>query len=424
VRKRIRSAIASALLALVLIGVPALASNDTRFGEQYGLQKIGAEAAWVSSTGTGITIAVVDSGTDLSHKDLASRIVAGYDFVDNDSDPRDEVAGRDPEDPGCPGNFGHGTHVSGIAAAIANNYFGIAGVAPDAKIMPVRALGKHGCGSFEAVNNGIRWAADHGAHIINLSLGGDVVIRNILGSGMEQAVQYAWTRGAIPVIAAGNDAIFPSGYGSTNAVIVAATNEDDANPGFSNGVGDAKWGIAAPGARILSTIPGNAFAKASGTSMATPHVAGAAAVLRCLGLSRDQAVQRLLSTADDVGLPGRDLTFGDGRLNLASAAAGKGSCMPAAAGSSGGAVEPATAGPGTPKPQTRGGSSAPQPGLSSSSPNSEQVSGAAPSPSASSSPAPKAVILVKRRGPGLPEAILALAVAAGLAVGFLRRRLG
>ncbi len=409
-----------ALVATAFIAGPALASNDTRFGEQYGLQKIAAEVAWASSIGTGITIAVVDTGTDLVHKDLVKNVVAGYDFVDNDDDPRDEVAGVDPDDPNCGGNPGHGTHVSGIAAAVFDNGFGIAGVAPDARIMPVRVLGKHGCGNLDDVDAGIRWAADRGAHVINLSLSDNVVFRNVLGGSIESAVEYAWGKGVIAVVAGGNDTLFPSGYRMTNALIVAATDRNDAKASFSNGVGDAKWGISAPGVSILSTLPGNRFASLSGTSMAAPHVAGAAAVLRCLGLTKQQTVDRLLATADDLGLSGKDLEYGSGRLNLAAAVAGKGSCRSTAS-STGAVVAPPVTKPGTAKPQSQAGSSGPRP-VASSSPKADQVSEAT-FPEESISPAAIAVKpAVKRRGPGLPEAILALAVVAGLVIGFLRRR--
>lgn len=300
------------LICLIILGalvaLPAAASNDPMFRSQYGLGKIEAEKAWATGTGVGATVAVVDTGADAAHEDLEAKIVAGYDFIQGDETPQD-------------GNS-HGTHVSGIAAAMTNNGIGVAGVAPGACVMPVRVLGNDGSGSTSGVSSGIRWAADHGAEVINLSLGEEVVIRNVAGSSVKAAVEYAYGKGVVVAVAGGNDFLFPSGYRDVDAIAVAATDRKDDKASFSNGVGDARYGISAPGDGILSTVPNNGYASYSGTSMATPHVAGAAAVLRSLGLSRDQTIQRLLDTADDVGLPGKDPVFGSGRLNLAKAVEG------------------------------------------------------------------------------------------------------
>lgn len=309
----------AALLAAVLIATPALASNDPFFSQQWGMQKIKAEEAWVTSAGVGSNVAIVDTGVDLGHEDL-QKIGAGWDFVSNDSVPQDEKGDATSE---CSGNFGHGSHVAGIAAATANNGRGIAGVAPAAKIMPVRVLNQHGCGTFEDVIEGIRWAADNGAQVVNLSLGAEVqFLLATLGQIQDffAAIEYAWQKGAVVAVAAGNERVFPSGYGNINAIVVGATDENDGKAAYSN-LGDAKWSLMAPGSNILSSVPGG-YAKASGTSMATPHVAGAAAVLRCAGLNKQQTVDKLLSSADDLGISGRDPIFGSGRLNLARAVQG------------------------------------------------------------------------------------------------------
>jgi thermitase len=320
------------LLAATLIVSPALASNDPYFKDQWGMQKIKAEEAWSISGGSGVTIAVIDTGATLTHEDLGPKLVEGKDFVDGGTP--DDVTGG-PAD-GCSGNPGHGTHVAGIAAAATNNSRGVAGVAPSARIMPVRVLDQRGCGSLEDVTDGIRWAADHGAHVINLSLGEDEVFRYLLGSALEEAVEYAWNRGVVSAIAAGNSTL-PSGYFDIHALIVGATTQSDGQATFSN-FGEAQWSISAPGSSIFSTLPGG-YNYLSGTSMAAPHVAGAAAVLRCLGLNKQQTVDRILNTSDDLGFPGKDPQFGHGRLNLSKAAQGltsSGCGVSGGSGSSGG----------------------------------------------------------------------------------------
>jgi subtilisin family serine protease len=275
-----------------------------------------------------VTIAVVDTGLDAAHEDLAGRIVPGRDLVDGDDDPQ--------------ADHWHATHVAGIAAATLGNGRGIAGVAPAASIMSVRVLRKDGdgaSGSDQTVAAGIRWAADHGADVINLSLGDpDVVIRQISAGGvLVDAIADAWERGAIAVLAAGNEDLYPSGYRDLNGIVVAATTHDDALAAYSSPVGVAKWGMAAPGGSGSSNKDQNVlssywqpdrhdlYAWAAGTSMAVPHVAGAAALLRSLGLTPQQTVDRLLATAVDLGLPGRDLDYGSGRLAAAAAVAGYGS---------------------------------------------------------------------------------------------------
>ncbi len=159
---------------------PKGAKPDPLRGRQYGLDEIDLPAAWKKSAAQGVTIAIVDSGVDLSHPDLKSRLVAGHDFVGNDSTPKDEN--------------GHGTHVAGIAAAATENGVGVSGGAPDAKIMPVRVLDSKGSGSQANIGKGIQWAADHGAKVINLSLGesglaGELLRGGELNADIEHAVQ-------------------------------------------------------------------------------------------------------------------------------------------------------------------------------------------------------------------------------------------
>ena len=173
-------------------------------------------------------------------------------------------------------------------------------------------------------------------------LGEQVNLRTVVGSSLESSISYAWNKGAIPVVAAGNDYVLTADLDRAPAVVVSATDRDDAAPDYSNGVGDAGWAVAAPGGDgsdtpascsqqgeprgILSTFwsptdPRRAYACLSGTSMAAPHVSGALAVLRSAGLSPEVAVQRLLDTAVDLGEPSTDPIFGSGRIDLAAAVA-------------------------------------------------------------------------------------------------------
>lgn len=314
-------------------------------GLQWGLDRIGAPDAWSAGTGRGVTIAVVDSGVDLQHEDLSSKVVGSVSCIGSNGDPA-RCSGSAQDD------NGHGTHVSGIALAATDNGRGIAGVAPDAGLLAVRVLANDcdasGCtasGTANDVSAGIRWATDHGADVINLSLGGGA-LQSALGCSFCDAIDYAWAHGVIVVIAAGNDSVLPSGFGDEPAVIVTATTRDDERASYSNSNSGllrvARWPVAAPGGEaetnasdcatggtpkgILSSYWSaghtNEYACLAGTSMAAPHVSGALAVLLGLGHTPQSAVDRLLATATDLGPPGRDDSFGFGRIDLAQAVLG------------------------------------------------------------------------------------------------------
>ncbi len=351
VRRRPPVAVALASAVLALAGPAPSASadddvDDPGLGRQWAVELVGASAAWTVATGEGTTIAVVDSGIDLDHPDLADKIDGSTDCVGHDELPGGCLDGGGDDD------AGHGTHFAGIAAASTANGQGIAGVAPMARLLAVRVLAA-GCapaqGSCEAegtesdVAEGIRWAADHGADVINLSLGS---VRQAVvgpGQGFTEALDHAWSRGAIPVLVAGNDLLLPGSLVDVPAVVVAATDNRDARASYSNGVGNVRWGVAAPGGEedtaesceaetpngILSTFHRagadggvSGYACVAGTSMAAPHVSGALAVLRSAGFGPQEAVERLLSTARDLGPAGTDATFGAGRIDLAAAVAG------------------------------------------------------------------------------------------------------
>jgi thermitase len=225
---------------------------------------------------------------------LSGKVVRGYDYVDNDWDPYD-------------GN-GHGTHAAGIAAAITNNTRGIAGMAPDAKIYAVRVLDDSGSGTLQNVANGIIHAADNGADVISLSLGSpnDSIT-------LKEAVDYAWNKGVVVVAAAGNDGssqpAYPAYY--SNAIAVAATDSDESKASFSN---YGSWvDVAAPGVNIYSTYTDSSYASLSGTSMATPHVAGLAGLLDAQGRSASEIRATIENTADPIS--GTGTYWSKGRIN-------------------------------------------------------------------------------------------------------------
>jgi thermitase len=248
-------------------------TSDPLWGEQWAVAKIKAASGWGLQTGDAkIVIAILDTGVDLDHPDLAKKIVAGYDAVDGDDDP-DDVAE-------------HGTHCAGIAAAQTNNGAGIAGVCPNCRIMPVRVLSPDG-GSASDVAKGIIWATDHGAKVISMSLGGLYE-----STAQSDAIDYAWDKGVVIVAAAGNDGATDAHYPAYHekCIAVGATERDDARSDYSD-YGD--WvDVAAPGTFITSTVPGG-YAQMSGTSMATPHVAGLAGLVwSAMGASATNAQVR------------------------------------------------------------------------------------------------------------------------------------
>lgn len=300
-------------LPLVLNCYPRPAP-DPYFSYQYGMSLINADDAWGLCTlyAGGVTIAIIDTGVDLDHPDLQANLLAGYDFADNDAVPED--------------GEGHGTNVAGIAAAALNGT-GVAGVAPTAKILPVRVLDNGGSGYVSDIAAGITYAADH-AQVLNLSLGG---IDN--STTIQNAVTYAAnTKGRLVIAAAGNcggsnflangcqaqnQTIYPAAY--SNVMAVAATTSADTRASFSN-VG-SYVDIAAPGVSIYNAYPDNVYAAYSGTSQAAPHVAGLAALVWAQnpGYTAAQVWSRITSTAIDLGTAGVDTSFGAGRIDVRQA---------------------------------------------------------------------------------------------------------
>ena len=252
-------------------------------------------------------MAVVDTGVDYTHPDLKADYDAhGYDYVHNDDDPY-------PVGDGIGGDRGvdHGTHVAGIIGATINNNTGIAGLA-QVPIMAVRVLNDEGRGSYWSVAKGIVYAANAGAKIINLSLGGGKS-----GKVLESAIQFAQATGCLIIAAAGNTGKrgveYPAKYDAV--IAVSATDQNDNLASFSSYGPEVE--LAAPGVKILSTTPGDHYGVMSGTSMAAPHVAGVAALVWAANpkLTAAQVRKILCDTADDLGPSGRDEKFGYGRVD-------------------------------------------------------------------------------------------------------------
>lgn len=312
------------LAAVLALPSTAFAATDPYRSSQWGLQKAGVEAAWAAVRGQGQVIAVIDSGVDLTHPDLVDRLardaagrLVGKDYIDGDRRPDDRN--------------GHGTMVAGIALATAENGIGIAGVAPRARLMPIRVLDEMGRGRASDVDAAVRWAVDHGATVVNLSLESVAPLPgSLLPQAPTEAVRYAWERGVAVIAAAGNSgAPFTDYPDSSPVLLVGATDRDDRRAAFSDrGRRDA---VLAPGVGIVSTWcdptpegcdPEQRYGEADGTSFAAPTVAGAIALLQETGLSHQEALERLRSTAVDLGTPGPDREHGHGRVDVAAAVTG------------------------------------------------------------------------------------------------------
>jgi subtilisin family serine protease len=291
-----------------------------------------APSAWLQSTGSSQTIAIVDSGVDLDHPDLQNKIVGGATFLGCPRRPsgcgNGDWQSRGKGDP-------HGTHVAGIAAAATNNGRGVAGTAPGARILAVRVLDADGEGSFEEIAAGIRWSVDHGADVINLSLGAlpgaqALVITGLL-SEVQRAIAYADRRGVVVVAAAGNEfaSICATPASDSGALCVVATDRREQRAAYSNfAVKQNLDVVAAPGGAaflscaedVVSTVPivppkSQGFCEKelktpgydffAGTSMAAPHVSGVAALLTAQGRSDEGVVRVLKATARTPGTGSR-----------------------------------------------------------------------------------------------------------------------
>lgn len=287
-----------------------VATDDTEYEQQWAMPRLRLPQAWPISDGSGVTIAVVDTGVDPTHPDLADNLVPGV-----------EVVGSDTTDNVTDGH-GHGTHVSGIVAAVTDNAMGVAGAAPGAHVMPVKALTDTGSGWSSDVAEGVVYAVDHGADVVNMSLssGTDNAV-------LAAAVAYARSQGVVLTAAAGNarqrgNAVaYPAAF--PGVIAVAATDATDADAVFSNT--GTYVDVAAPGVAIRSTLLGGTYGNMSGTSMAAPHVAAVAALLLAEideqgpVASDDPVFDLLTRTAEDLGEPGWDAAYGYGSVDPVAA---------------------------------------------------------------------------------------------------------
>lgn len=299
------------IVAAEPIGTVQAFLNDPYHGNQWAHDRLDFEAAWNTTTGTGVVVAVIDTGVRATHEDLVGQVLPGADFVDGGGD-------------GTLADHYHGSHVAGIIGAIANNGAGIAGGAPGAKILPVRVLNSNGTGSTAAVAAGIIWAVDNGADVINLSLGSSAD-----SSVIRAAVAHAEDHEVVVVAAAGNaghldnPTTFPAAI--EEVIAVSSTDSNDTRSYFSN---HGSWvDLAGPGSSIYSLhgAGDDLYASSSGTSMATPYVAATAALIRATApdLTALQVRTMLANTAIDLGPAGQDNEFGYGLVDpLAAVQAG------------------------------------------------------------------------------------------------------
>jgi thermitase len=278
--------------------------NDYLFNpHQWNLPITQTIEGWDISKGSDKTIvAVLDTGVDLNHPDLQGRLVSGINIIDPEQDPNDDV--------------GHGTHVAGVISASVNNLEGVAGMTWYDKVMPIKVLDQSGAGTTYSVAQGIIWATDHGAKVINMSLG-----NYAQAQFLHDAIRYAFDRDVVLIAASGNDNTEQPGYPAAYPEVfaVAATDESKQRAPFSN-FGDY-IDVAAPGVSIASTYPNNQYAALSGTSMASPHVTALAALIRSVNplLKNTEVMNIMRNSAIDLGASGKDEQFGYGQINVEQA---------------------------------------------------------------------------------------------------------
>lgn len=281
---------------------PAFVPNDPYTGSAWHLGKINAFAAWDTTNGGGVTVAVLDSGVDGAHPDLAARLVPGWNFYDGNNVTTDV--------------YGHGTQVAGSVSATLNNGAGVAAVAGQASVMPIRVTDTTGAGYTSMIANGLTYAADRGVKVANISFA-NMPSR----SAVVSAAQYMKDKGGLVFVAAGNTGTDLAFTPTTSMVVVSATDSNDVKASWSSFGGYVA--LSAPGVGIYTTTRGGGYGTASGTSIATPVAAGVAALMFSAKPTMKGAdVEKLLfSTAVDLGTAGRDTYYGHGRVDASRAVA-------------------------------------------------------------------------------------------------------
>lgn len=284
-----------------LVPPSEITPNDPWYPNEWHLARIAAASAWSTTTGSSdVIIAILDTGVDGAHPELSGKMVAGWNFYDNNSNSTDVV--------------GHGTIVAGTATAATNNASGVASVSWGCKIMPVRISDPNGNASYSAAASGLTWAADHGARVANISY---VMTTS---STVSAAANYFQSKGGVVTVSAGNYSTFDSSSDNPYVLTVSATNGDDVIYSWSNTGNNID--LAAPGF-VYTTVKGGGTSSASGTSVAAPIVAGVAALVLSANpaLTASQVQEILKQSADDKGTPGWDSSYGWGRVNAARAVA-------------------------------------------------------------------------------------------------------
>jgi thermitase len=275
-----------------------MSSNDDYSGRQWAIPMTMAPQAWeVTSGANNVVIAVLDTGIDKQQEDLVGKVITEVNFTDS---------------PTTEDTYGHGTHIAGIIAAVANNSVGIAGLAYNCSLMNVKVADDQGRFDSSIAAKGVIWAVDHGADVINMSL-----VSTEPSPGLEEAINYAWDKGAVIIAAAGNlvgtKIVYPAYY--SNCIAVAATDSNDCVASWSSQGG---WvDVAAPGVDIYSTLPGNKYGNRSGTSMAAAYVSGLAALLFTLEKDRndDGFINDEVRAAIENGCDGLNTSAIKGRIN-------------------------------------------------------------------------------------------------------------
>lgn len=285
---------------LDMIVAPSLLPNDPSYGSQWHLSKIRAADAWPYAVGDGITVAILDTGVDAAHPDLAPLMVPGWNFYSGNGDTSDV--------------HGHGTKVAGAAAAAGNNGIGVSGVTWRARIMPIRIADPNAYATFSRMASGISYAADNGARIANISYSGASASLSV-----QSAANYMRSKGGVVVVSAENTGARLTYAQNASLTAVGATDGSDVKASFSS------WGayvdVAAPGVGILTTVRGGGYGAASGTSFSAPIVAGVYALMMSANRSLLPATldSILQVTTTDLGAAGWDEYYGYGRINAAAA---------------------------------------------------------------------------------------------------------